>query len=106
MKKISTAFILYFITMFSYEVVAEPGLEQTSAGGGEKTCLECHGSDKEHAVLFTNHFVAADSRSPGAQEGCESCHGSSKEHTKFPTKIPSLKFGAHSKTSPEVLKIK
>jgi len=47
---------------------------------GEKTCLGCHTSELETAILQTRHGVKADAHTPFAQHQCESCHGPSPEH--------------------------
>jgi DmsE family decaheme c-type cytochrome len=47
---------------------------------GEQTCLKCHDTQRDRAVLFTAHGVHGDENSPMAQHACESCHGPSPEH--------------------------
>lgn len=47
---------------------------------GEQTCLKCHDTPRDRAVLFTAHGVRGDENSPMAQHACESCHGPSPAH--------------------------
>ena len=92
--------IMLSVALFQPVNAAEQ-VQLTEAGGGEKTCLECHDKPGTNSILNTPHFVEADPRSPAADLACEACHGPSREHIEFPQNISSIRFGEDSNHTAE-----
>jgi DmsE family decaheme c-type cytochrome len=57
---------------------------------GSDTCLGCH-DDMERGLAPTQHWKAANPRSPAAAHGCESCHGPGERHIDDPTVETSIR---------------
>ena len=63
------------------------------AGGGAKTCLNCHAGDAVvNPILATPHAVQGDKNTPFGQLGCESCHGPSAKHVESREFKPDVIF--------------